>query len=416
MDYSSIKSQIEQTAPSYIRSIVESGKDKLRELYDVIKLENLKQFLRKPAMITAGVLVAAGIATGCASYQNSHPYHPATHLAKTKPDSTVTAPSEKSDEIKFTIVDGKPYKLVPVVKEEAKSQKQDSIYDTLTLHANGTCGNGSTVYSGGVLVPALGNDSDLLSVDIGMCSRDGSSFNGGIVYRHLFENFIAGANAYHDTESVSFGGEILSEGLDLRANYYSALNDAELTGTTDTSTKRISKYKVQMSGPEAEAGVHIPVLEDKADIKGIVGYRSLKGDVGDKSEGLKLGVRTKTDSGFDLDFIVMFGDKTEYSGGVSYNWTFGPEKSWLESRMHERTVRDFSNYTTEQEVSRNKTRPGVSSGGYNSSETSESGQGGQSGGQEDNEENPEQGRQPGDSTGADETNQPELKPGGSDDY
>jgi hypothetical protein len=206
--------------------------------------------------------------------------------------------------------------------------------------------------------------------------------NLGLVYRRMMadEQVILGANVFYDGRwtmsdnyfgQVGAGIEALTRHVDLRANYYYPVNDAEVIGTTrDTAIEETresgrtvgmevistyTEFEEALEGMDVEAGLWIPCLSDHLPTAVFVGYYYFMPDHLDDIDGARVRLECRPHSRLTLD-AEWYEDEqlngTDYFVGFKLHapFAFWDKSSWTRSaaergdlagRMTEMVVRDF---------------------------------------------------------------------------
>jgi|GEM_PF-4807393 len=238
-----------------------------------------------------------------------------------------------------------------------KGSDNSSFYDGMRFNIGGRFSDLENSGKASLFIPLIGGDSDLLFGELGGFLGEESGFNAGLGYRHNFDgSFILGANGFGSSTHIGGGAELLSKWIDLNANYYSALKDAELLEASETSTHIIHRYRIPMTGFEGDIGFLVPLI-DNVDTRLRVGYADFKGDYGDDIKGVKFGLGVTTENGWEFDAFAM-PDKDNGFYGLQVLIPLGktPKKSTgLGSRMYSPVRRDLSNLVKEQDFFYSKT-------------------------------------------------------------
>ncbi|MDP8217769.1 MAG: inverse autotransporter beta domain-containing protein [Candidatus Theseobacter exili] len=260
-----------------------------------------------------------------------------------------------------------------------------------------------------ILAPVVGSDTAFLFIDPRVAISEGpaNEQNVGIGGRTLVfdEKFIFGGNVFFDTREtvnknrfnqVGVGGEMLTDWVDARINFYWPQDDEEIidsydmqesetsmesswgspyftentvsqsgkqVATTRITNRHYDRFEKALDGVDFEIGVRLPVLQDVMETRIFGGYYYYDNDYGKDIKGFKgrLEVRAMPALIFDaeiyendelhgtdyyvgarlnvpFDFGNLFSGKNPFEGAKDW---FTMRKRTMKERMTEMVIRDI---------------------------------------------------------------------------
>lgn len=250
-----------------------------------------------------------------------------------------------------------------------------------------------------VLIPIAGDERSLFffNPNFRFDDNDGNEQNIGFGYRLLGScgHFILGGNAYYDTmksesgnryRQWGVGAELLSQWVDLRANYYDVFGDDKHvlsgsgTGTGGYFFSGNSLFSVgglnieqALDGFDAEISVLVPGLSDFMETRLAATYFQFDADQGDDPDGwrarldirpvraINLSIEYRDDDLRGSDSFVggyleipfslenLFTGKNPFAGAGEL-WSFGSGTRPLNERMTDKVIRDRHIVTVRSET------------------------------------------------------------------
>lgn len=191
-------------------------------------------------------------------------------------------------------------------------------------------GDDAQEYYADILLPLVASESKALFLDLRGSSLEDleQELNAGIVLRHRVseKNLILGANLFYDTrwtendntfDQLGAGIELLSQSVDIRANYYYPLTDRKtISRYSDTQTSNATRgnrqittvsaatyeiYEEALEGFDAEIGYWLPFMRRVAPTALYVGYYDFSADHADDFSGVKARLEARVHPNVILD-------------------------------------------------------------------------------------------------------------------
>lgn len=242
-------------------------------------------------------------------------------------------------------------------------------------------------YYADLLIPFVASENKALLLGLrGTFLEDlEQELNAGIVLRHRLadKKMILGANLFYDTrwtendntfDQLGAGVELLSQSIDIRANYYYPLTDRKtLSRYSDIETSNATRgnrqittrttttyeiYEEALEGFDAEIGYGLPFMRRVAPTILYVGYYNFSADNADDISGMKARIEARVHPNVTLDaewiedhdlnqsdyFVgVRIHVPLDFWNGVGFRRSTeeGSRARSFDARMSEMVSRDF---------------------------------------------------------------------------